>query len=269
MTEPRTVSEAEIAAYVDGQLHETDVARIEAWLADHPDDAAKVHAYRLQNTLLHDAFDPVLAEGVPPEMAAIATDRTASGGRAPAPMSALLRRLAASIALIAAGAAGGWIANGMLGSGTDGGTVASVTQRFVDQAFGAHRVFVVEKRHPVEVGADQEAHLVTWLSKRLGTELKAPNLTGTGFELVGGRLLADGASPAAQFMYEDPESRRLTLYVRGVGDSEDSAFRYVTEDGDTAFYWIDRDYAYALVGDLNKAQLTPIVERVYRDLESR
>jgi anti-sigma factor RsiW len=38
-----------------------------------------------------------------------------------------------------------------------------------DDAIAAHRTFSVETRHPVEVGAYEEAHLVQWLSKRLGT----------------------------------------------------------------------------------------------------
>lgn len=38
----------------------------------------------------------------------------------------------------------------------------------------AYAVYSPEKRHPVEVGADQEQHLVNWLSKRLGAILKAP-----------------------------------------------------------------------------------------------
>ena len=35
---------------------------------------------------------------------------------------------------------------------------------------------MVEVAHPVEVGAAQEAHLLQWLSKRLGRKLAAPDL---------------------------------------------------------------------------------------------
>ena len=62
--------------------------------------------------------------------------------------------------------------------------------------------------------ADQEAHLVAWLSKRLGTQLKIPQLSGLGFNLVGGRLLPGDQGPVAQFMYQDAQGQRLTLYVR-------------------------------------------------------
>ena len=53
----------------------------------------------------------------------------------------------------------------------------------------AHATYSPEVRHPVEVGADDEQHLVGWLSKRLGIKLRAPKLDEAGMSLVGGRLL--------------------------------------------------------------------------------
>jgi anti-sigma factor RsiW len=83
------------------------------------------------------------------------------------------------------------------------------------QAAVAHAVFVPEVRHPVEVGADQEAHLV-------GLAVQAPRraaesrrkLDEAGYRLVGGRLLPGDSGEVAQFMYENAENNRLTLYVR-------------------------------------------------------
>jgi hypothetical protein len=66
-----------------------------------------------------------------------------------------------------------------------------------DQAIDAHQVYVTEVRHPVDVGSDQEAHLVAWLSKRLGQKLVATDLAKQGFELVGSRLLPDGSYHAS------------------------------------------------------------------------
>ncbi len=52
-----------------------------------------------------------------------------------------------------------------------------------------------EVRHPVEVTAAQQDHLVQWLSKRVGRPLKVPVLAAEGYELVGGRLLSgDGGA---------------------------------------------------------------------------
>jgi anti-sigma factor RsiW len=78
----------------------------------------------------------------------------------------------------------------------------------------------------VEVDAGQEAHLVQWLSKRLGRQLVVPDLASAGFRLMGGRLLSAEDGPAVQFMYENGNGERLTLNLRtGVGGGTAAACR--------------------------------------------
>ena len=81
------------------------------------------------------------------------------------------------------------------------------------RAARAHLVYAPEVRHPVEVDAKEQDHLVKWLSKRLDIALKVPVLASEGFELLGGRLLPGPEGPVAQFMYQDASGKRLTLYV--------------------------------------------------------
>jgi anti-sigma factor RsiW len=137
----------------------------------------------------------------------------------------------------------------------------------VRQAAIAHVVYTPEVRHPVEVGADQEAHLAAWLSKRLGASVKVPHLGETGYELVGGRLLPGATGPAAQFMYQDGRGQRLTLYVRtDAGGSRETAFRYARENNVGVFYWVDGPFGYALSGDLDKPELLRVAQLAYRQL---
>ena len=137
----------------------------------------------------------------------------------------------------------------------------------------AHAVSVSEVRHPVEVGADQEAHLVGWLSKRLGAELKPPQLEATGYRLVGGRLLPGDTGEVAQFMYENAARNRLTLYVRpaagAAGKTAAAGFRYASENGIDVFYWIDHRFGYALSGDTGREQMLALAEAVYRQQGER
>jgi anti-sigma factor RsiW len=254
MTAPDATATDDLDTYVDGRLAHSEQPRVEAWLAEHPDDAARVHAYRLQNTRLHEAFDTVLDEKVPPEMAAIVTG---PNGRS-APASVSWMRLAASILLFLTGGLGGWLLHGGAAP-----SERAPSSTFVNQAMGAHRVFVTEVRHPVEVAANQEAHLVAWLSKRLGTRLRAPDLRDAGYSLVGGRLLAEGARPAAQFMYEEKDGRRLTVYVRAFGEAKNTSFRFVSADGVSAFYWVEEAFAYALIAPLDRPRLIGIANTVY------
>jgi anti-sigma factor RsiW len=135
------------------------------------------------------------------------------------------------------------------------------------RAARAHLVYATEVRHPVEVDASQQEHLVAWLSKRLGTKLKVPVLADEGYELLGGRLLPGPEGPVAQFMYQETAGRRLTLYVSARAKSEgQTAFRYAQEGAVSVFYWIDGNWGYALSGEVDRAALSRLSTSVYRQL---
>ena len=106
-----------------------------------------------------------------------------------------------------------------------------------------------------------------WLTKRLGFQVHAPDLTSVGYLLVGGRLVAGNEKPTALFMYENTDKQRLSLQVRrqapGAGET---AFRYAHENGVGVFYWIDDACGYALSGNVDRTQLLKIAHVVYGQL---
>jgi anti-sigma factor RsiW len=212
MTPP--VTEADLHAYVDRVLDPGRRTEIEAYLARYGDDAQRVRAWRDQNRALRDLYDPVLDESLPIRM----RHRVLYRGRP-------LMRHAALAACFVLGTVAGWYLHSYT-------TVPPDAMGFARQAAIAHVVYSPEVRHPVEVGADQETHLVSWLSKRLGAKLRVPQLNALGYQLVGGRLLPGNRGPVAQFMFQDASGQRLTLYVRsGSGESRETAFRYTREGG--------------------------------------
>lgn len=241
-------SDNELHGYIDDRLDAEARRAVEAHLAQAPEDAARVAAYREQNAALHAAFDPVLDEPVPDRLRHISTTRHAS-------------RVAVAAGWLALGAVVGWFANSLL---TDR---PHALLSFSRQAALAHAVYSPEVRHPVEVGAAEQEHLVNWLSKRVGAKLRAPVLTAEGYELVGGRLLPGESGAVAQFMYQDAKGKRLTLYVsRLAGKQRDTAFRFSQEDKVSVFYWIDGPLGYALSGELPKADLLSIATAVYKQI---
>jgi anti-sigma factor RsiW len=243
------ISENDLHAYVDGELDPARTAGVEAHLAADHEAAQRVAAWRRQKEALHALFDPVLAEPVP--------TRLLERPRARPP----LLRMAAVVAWLAVGGAAGWALRGM------GPAPAPHAVPLAHQAAVAHAVYVPEVKHPVEVGADQEQHLVAWLSKRLGAQVKAPRLNELGYNLVGGRLLPAAEGPAAQFMYQDAEGRRVTLYVRtGARENQETAFRYARESGVSVFYWVEGSLGYALSADLEKGELLRVAQAVYHQL---
>ncbi|HEY0832569.1 MAG TPA: anti-sigma factor [Azospirillum sp.] len=253
------MTDADLHAWLDGELPDERRPAVERHLQADENAARRFAAYREQRAMIARAFGPLIDRPVPDALTP-PFGRRASGRAQARPFWALA--LAASLLLFMAGGATGWLARDWAAPATTG------PRAFVADAVTAHRVFVTEVRHPVEVGADQEEHLVTWLGKRLGKPLKAPRLNAHGYELVGGRLLADGGGPAAQLMYQDATGRRITLYVRPSGDPADTAFRFSQDGGVQAFYWRDNGLAWAVTGDLDRASLSGIAEDVYGALNS-
>ena len=243
------VTEHELHAYVDNRLEPAERRAVEDHLAAHTEDAARVQGYREQNAALRAAFDPVLSEPVPERLRRIDTSRRSA-------------RIAVAAGWLVVGVAVGWFAHALVG--TRGGPAPLSLAK---QAAIAHAVYSPEIRHPVEVGAAEQEHLVNWLSKRLGAKLRVPLLTAEGFDLVGGRLLPGPGGAVAQFMYQDAKGKRLTLYVSRIeGVQRDTAFRFSQEEKVAVFYWIDGTLGYALSGDLAKPQLLDVATTVYKQL---
>ena len=214
-----------------------------------PDDAD----LKALSQALHQIYDPVLAEPVPERL------RARRGRWRPLALAAAWAVLGLSVGLVA-----GWQLRGLR---TDLAQMSEVPG-FVKRAAVAHAVYSPEVRHPVEVGADQEEHLVAWLSKRLGAPLRAPHLDEVGYFLVGGRLLPGESGPVAHFMYQSKQGTRITLYVRAsTAGSQETAFRYAAEGNVKVFYWIDRRLGYALSsGDIATDDLLKVANTVYRQL---
>ena len=251
------ITEADLQAYADGRLPESRRAAVESWLAARPDEAERIAAYRRLAQEVRSAYDSMLGEPVPPQLARAASPRLPWG------------RIAAVLAWIvlglAIGAPAGWYAK------PDRVVAPTVPDPalFARRAAVAHAVYSPEVRHPVEVGADDEQHLVNWLSKRLGVKLRAPKLDEAGMSLVGGRLLPGDSGPVAHFMYQTQNGRRVTLYVRTeAARNRETAFRYARENNVGVFYWIDREVGYALASaDLSKDELLKLANLVYKKLE--
>ena len=247
----RDVSEADLHAWLDGELPQERRAEVDAYIAANPDDAARLEAYRRNQQALAARFAPVLEEDIPVRLSQ-------------------WRRMRPRLSLTAAAMVGWFVLGGIAGwylHGLKSGEFRSETPSWARRAAVAHVVYSPEVRHPVEVAADQEEHLTRWLSKRLGAPLKVPRLETVGFALVGGRLLPGDQGPVAQFMYQDAQGQRLTLYVRTNREqNRETAFRFAQEGNVRQFYWIDRGLGYALSGEISKDDLLRVATAVHQQL---
>jgi anti-sigma factor RsiW len=251
---PLPLTDADVHAYVDGWLESARAAEIDDAVARDAALAARVSELRRQNAALHEAFDPWLAESIPPALLA-ATH--------PPSFTARWRTWVphfAAAAMLVVGVALGWLAREALLE-RDG-----TPTTFARQAALTHVLYASDANRPVEIWAAEEQRLVRWLSRRLGLSVHAPDLNSFGYALVGGRLVAGNQKPAALFVYENGDKQRLSLMVRKRPGEGETAFRYAVEDGVGVYYWIDDNCAYALSGQIDRAQMLAIGRLVYGQL---
>jgi anti-sigma factor RsiW len=253
------MEEDDLQAWIDGRLPPAHAKAVDAYLAVHSEARARLSQYDEQRQALRTAFAAQAGGPIPTRLrvAHLVTQQRHRQHRQ-------LARIAAALALLVVGGIGGWAARDattVLVLSTPTAPATADARTITADAIAAHRTFSVEVRHPVEVDAGQEAHLVQWLSTRLGRPLVVPDLAAVGFRLMGGRLLPAEDGPAAQFMYENGKGDRATLYLR-VGGRGETVFRYREDDGIGAFYWSDDGFGYVIAGKAD--HLLPLAEIVYR-----
>jgi anti-sigma factor RsiW len=246
------VTEEELHALHDRELPDDRRQEVEAWLAAHPEEAARVAAWRAQAHAIQARYAPVADEPIPERFD---LDRLVRQGR---PWRALAA--AALIAAFCIGGVAGWFGHTMW----DG---APAAKTLVSEALDAHRLYIAEVRHPIEVPANA-SHLMPWLSKRVGQPLRTPDLAKYGLKLIGGRLLPGPNGPAALFMYEGQSGERFTIYCARA-KAPDSALRYRALGQVAAYYWIDSELMYVLSGPSDRERLHRVAESAYEQLEKR
>jgi anti-sigma factor RsiW len=245
------VTEDELHAYVDNELPAERRGDVEAWLAVHPDDAERVHSWRAMAETLHARYDSIADEAVPKRLEIEQLMKK--------PRRWIYGAIAAALLAFIGGGGAGWLARGATSS-------PSVFANFTEDALDAHRLYVVEVRHPVEVPGSERAHLQQWLTRRCGWNVRAPELDATGLKLVGGRLLPGPSGPASFLMYESASGERFTVYAARAA-TETTQMRYATQDNDGALFWADRGVGYVVSGGTDRDRLTQVARLVYDQAE--
>src|ERR1700742_1201136 len=137
MNDPKIpVTEDELHAYVDNELPAERRGDVESWLEAHPDAAERVRAWREMAEALHARYDHIADEAVPKRLD---IDRLVQR-----PRKWVYGAVAATLAAFICGGGAGWVARGVT-------TSPSTVEALTSDALDAHRLYVVEVRHPVEV----------------------------------------------------------------------------------------------------------------------
>jgi anti-sigma factor RsiW len=257
------IDEDDLHALVDGRLPAGEAAELRRRLKDDPHREAEIEAWITQRDSLRRTFAQPSIESTPAPLRAVAerAQQLRDANRSWTRWAGIAASVVLAFGL-------GWVASTEYASRLG---PASPAQQFARQAAVAYVVYQPEVRHPVEVTAAQQEHLVQWLSKRLGHKLKLPDLSPDGFELLGGRLLPGENGARAQFMYQNSAGQRLTLYYGavkegGAMDAKETAFRFSDDDGVPSFYWVDQGFGCAIAAPLPRGKLLELAHKVYQQL---
>ena len=249
----RPITEDDLHAYVDRVLEPERQAEVAAYLGDHPDVAKRVAAFSDQRDQLRAALAPIAEEPLPAELNLSRIIETSA--RRPS----LARWAMAAMLLLSIGGLGGWAVRGAL-QASPGGLVA-----LGQEAAVSYSVYAPDRVRPVEVRASVSAQLVQWVSDRLHRPVKVPDLTTSGYRLMGGRLVATSHGPAAMFMYDDDRGSRIVVLTRPMSSADQNASMTPQSQGDVrGFAWADDGVGYSLVGHAAPESLRPIANEVRR-----
>ena len=261
-----TVTEADLHAFADGLLPQEKQAELQTWLTENPEDAAAVAVWQAQNDDIRAMFSPYAISKQGDGDLILPKGKVSIGQSVMPHRSSWLMMFAASVALFFAGAAAGHFGPDLFARPA---LQLTSIEALPQQARSAFVVYASDVRHPVEVGADQEAHLATWLGKRMNIAgLKVPSLQKLGFQLVGGRLLPVNGTPGALFMYENATGQRLTVLMGRNSGNTTTSFRFASDNAVETFYWIDGTLGYAVTGEISRDMLRQVADECYRQFSS-
>lgn len=230
-------SEADLHAYVDGQLEAPARAEIERWLAAHPERAAVVADWK------RDAERLRVSQALPEQWPANPNLEPAHlRRRVRARRRARLGVAAALLLSLGLGTVTGWQARQL--------QVASARLPMAD-AVSAYRLFAVSDR-PDTLDAAARAQLQDWLGQHFGALGAMPDLHAQGLHLVGGQRLSTEQGAAAMLVYADTSGARIGVYLRPGGRFGQPGQR---RDGELlAQYWSRGNTSFAVVSPFEDAR---------------
>jgi anti-sigma factor RsiW len=240
-----------LMAYVDGELSLEEAQEVEALIAADPEAQRLVEQFRQTAGLLRTACAENFYAN--PAMRLPSSRRTFAQG---------LRRYAsvAAVALVA------------IIFGIGGGVLVAnwpISQRdhLIDEIAEHHSVQSKETKHLVEVPSAEADDLKTWFGRRLERPLEVPDLSASGLQFAGGRMLVVAWKPVAEFMYTRASGPPVALCIAHTG-AEPAGVR-VDHRGDLHLAsWQEGGYTYVIVGDLSPAEAEALAERARSQLNT-
>ncbi|PTE07018.1 anti-sigma factor family protein [Mesorhizobium helmanticense] len=252
----RPITEDDLHAYVDGRLDAARSEEVSAYLDKHPDVANRFGSYSVQRTLLQGAFDPVAGEPVPSRLNLNHMIATRRQNRVSS-----WRFLAAAVVLLFAGGSGGWYMHDMMVPPTEG--VAALAR----EASDSFATYAGDRTRPVELRADNMVELVGWATERIGRKPVLPDLSKSGYRLMGGRVVSTPHGAGLMLMYDNDHGTRLVMLTRPMAVDQTRTMTPHSQGKVDGWAWASNGMGYSLVGSLPSEALHPLADDIRRQVQ--
>src|SRR5438876_1299707 len=241
MTHPDV--EAQVDAYLDGELAAMDAVELEAHLAG----CASCGRFRDDRLALRTAIAAQIPRVQAPEdlrgrvRAALREAAAPSRARRPAPLMAWRwLALAASLAVVAVG---GWRL----------GTEHTASEILIDEVLASH-VRSLMPGHLNDVLSSDQHTVKPWFNGKLDFSPPVHDFSSRGYPLIGGRLDYVGGRPVAALVY-GRRQHLINVFLWPAVGAAPGGPAAVTHQGYRLLHWTTSDYTCWVVSDLAPPEL--------------
>ncbi|HEY4044326.1 MAG TPA: hypothetical protein VGM32_21110 [Rhodopila sp.] len=241
------VSDAELHAFIDGELSAEQAAAVEAALTRDPSLAARVRDFRADKLALVATYGPLVDAPVPTALLA-----TARNG----PMRLKTARWGRRLALAGAAALA---ASLLLTLMPRAPPTSAIEQALAARENARTPSRELDGRDQAGVEAADQA-----ISAMLGNPVRAPDLGRAGFKLVSAETYGGSRSEAVQLRYEDGAQRLFTVFLRPPAGPD---LFEVTERGHVRIcLWQNADVTAVMTGEMSTPELFRLASLAYSSL---
>lgn len=246
------ITEIDLLGYADGFL-DADPERkraVEAFLREHPTEAERVNAYIEQNREIRRLYGPVIAEPLPERILEVLHRRRSYGG------GGRWLRAAASVGVLVAAAAGGWV----IGFEQH---PPSVVDSFVEQALAVHpQARQEQQRLAPRIDLASAGGAVGRLPEPAAIDADPPDLSRLGYTLQDRRVVGSGEDEMVQMTYRHADGRQLSLFLKSRAQPDDRKIVFSDSGDVTMAHWLDGPLIYGVVAEGGEPEVEAVAETI-------